>query len=555
MKIQSLKFKNVKGFNEDSNHSDGYNEINFSDSVNILIGTNSSGKTTILEILSYLSFGYHEEFTQNCFNLQQYPPYKANTQIEICLKVKEDIILLKYSSTKCDDEFFSMGNDSMFIDDYTSIAYKLVLDNININSVDIINEGINKYIFNDRAPKHESHKHFGILSDFHTFCWSRYLYPIKVVNFIEDKNREQPLVILLNNKHYLDYYNNDNKDPALELLESSFGINISYSTLPNDKKTVDKTFVSHPDEKIIFPINLEAGGIQWLLTLCHSIENNNGEFILIDEPETFLHPTYQKKLLLLIKSKKELQFIIATHSSTFINEQYTDKSFSIFRFNKFKFEKAENNLCDIIQDLGCKPSDILQTNGIILVEGISDIIYIKEWLRIYCLPEENKKLIEGSHFSFIEYGGKCLSHLCFENLTENVLKEKDLENLIDFIKINNNLFIVIDSDKRSENDKINKTKLRIKEEFSKNGKASSLWITEGKEIENYLPSSILNFQLNKYDDFITEYKKNNSYKIVDKKKFANKKIEMLNESNCFEKYDLKQKIESLYNTILKWNEI
>ena len=56
--------------------------------------------------------------------------------------------------------------------------------------------------------------------------------------------------------------------------------------------------------------------------------------------------------------------------------------------------------------------------------------------------------------------------------------------MISILLTNRNAAIVIDSDKRKNNSKINETKKRVKNEFEKYG--AFCWITKGKEIENYL---------------------------------------------------------------------
>ena len=78
------------------------------------------------------------------------------------------------------------------------------------------------------------------------------------------------------------------------------------------------------------------------------------------------------------------------------------------------------------------------------------------------------------------YGGKSLSHFTVDD---------KLDDLISILKTNKNAAIVIDSDKRQENARINSTKARIRKEFDAIG--GFCWITKGKEIENYIPTQAL----------------------------------------------------------------
>lgn len=56
----------------------------------------------------------------------------------------------------------------------------------------------------------------------------------------------------------------------------------------------------------------------------------------------------------------------------------------------------------ILDDLDVRASDLLQSNGIIWVEGPSDRVYIKHWLHQFC----QCSFKEGSDYQFLYYGGR-----------------------------------------------------------------------------------------------------------------------------------------------------
>jgi len=125
----------------------------------------------------------------------------------------------------------------------------------------------------------------------------------------------------------------------------------------------------------------------------------------------------------------------------------------------------------ICADLGIRASDIVQSNFIVWVEGPSDRLYIRHWISAV-----DPTLIEGIHYSIMFYGGRLLSHL-----TAN---DEEVTEFIRLRSLNQNLCVVIDSDKSSAHAKINDTKKRIIEEFEVGG--SKAWLTKGREIENYV---------------------------------------------------------------------
>ena len=68
--------------------------------------------------------------------------------------------------------------------------------------------------------------------------------------------------------------------------------------------------------------------------------------------------------------------------------------------------ETDNHARDILRDLRYQASDLLQTNGIIWVEGPSNRIYINRWLEL-----SGSKFTEGVDYSIMFYGGACLASL------------------------------------------------------------------------------------------------------------------------------------------------
>ncbi|SHU60945.1 Uncharacterised protein [Mycobacteroides abscessus subsp. bolletii] len=61
-----------------------------------------------------------------------------------------------------------------------------------------------------------------------------------------------------------------------------------------------------------------------------------------------------------------------------------------------------NELSQVCVDLGYRPSDLLQANYVVWVEGPSDRTYIRRWLQI-----ANPDLQEGIDYSIMFYGVDC----------------------------------------------------------------------------------------------------------------------------------------------------
>jgi hypothetical protein len=121
---------------------------------------------------------------------------------------------------------------------------------------------------------------------------------------------------------------------------------------------------------------------------------------------------------------------------------------------------------------------LLQANAVIWVEGPSDRIYLNYWLTIL-----NPDLVEGIHYSIMFYGGRLLSHLAGDQ------PQSHIDDFIALYRINQHSAIVIDSDRDGPSKRINATKRRVRSEFQ--ARDSFVWITAGREVENYLDPGVL----------------------------------------------------------------
>lgn len=230
------------------------------------------------------------------------------------------------------------------------------------------------------------------------------------------------------------------------------------------------------------PIESLGTGIHEVLILAAAATVNTNCLICIEEPELHLNPLLQRKLINYLNQHTENQYIISTHSTAIMDT--TDAEVYHIRLENgcsiVDRVTSDTKRSQVCEDLGFHPSDLMQANCIIWVEGPSDRIYVNHWINKFAAD-----LQEGIHYSVMFYGGKLASHLSCD-LDEDVAK-----GLISLRRLNRRSSIIIDSDKSKVSDAINPTKTRLVEEFNKG--PGHAWVTDGREIENYLaPSDILN---------------------------------------------------------------
>lgn len=311
--------------------------------------------------------------------------------------------------------------------------------------------------------------------------------------------------------------------------------------------------IPHTKEEIVLtidqnrlPLDSFGTGIHQLVMLCSTLVIHEDSIVCIEEPEIHLHPELQRKFINFLGKTKNTYFI-TTHSNVFLDSRYNTSIYHVqndgIKSTIFNTNQTSKTFT-ILNDLGYQSSDILQSNGIIWVEGPSDRTLLLKWISLL-----DKTLIEGLHFSIMFYGGRLLSHLSFEN-------DKIITELIPLLKLNRNAFVIMDRDGFSSNAKINQTKTRIKNELGD----KNTWITKGREIENYLTEKTLKnwLQIEKIvtnsDKKLEEIvcKVSNKKYDVSKSKYS---IEIAKhiEYEDMEILDLKLKINQLIKNIRNWN--
>lgn len=299
-----------------------------------------------------------------------------------------------------------------------------------------------------------------------------------------------------------------------------------------------------------------------LILIPHIEKKNLNDYIFgFEELENNIHPALLRRLNEYIyQASVEHDFIyfLTTHSNVLIDQFSKQEDAQIIHVTHNQNSSTCKTVTTYIEshgiltDLNIRASDILQSNGIIWVEGPSDRTYINWWINLW----SNGELKEGTHYSVVIYGGRLLSHLSADD-------PEGIDDCISILRTNRNAIMLIDSDKKYKSAKINATKRRIEREFEKMN--AFYWITKGKEIENYIPPEAVNELLkisdakgvNIYENFFDYL---NPYSKGQGDKYRNNKVQLaemitphMTRENLNGVLDLDKNMQRVCKEITNWN--
>lgn len=243
----------------------------------------------------------------------------------------------------------------------------------------------------------------------------------------------------------------------------------------------------------------------------------------IEEPELYLHPGLLRKFIEVINLDmfNKTQYFITTHSNVVLDTSAdANINMSIFKFKKLKdksnnrqetftVEQCNNGDASLLNELGVRNSSVFLSNCSVWVEGITDRLYLKHYLKLYTdkYPEK-KRFRENLDYTFIEYGGGNLVHFNFD--------PEDSSDTINAKYINNKIFLIADNDNSRPNSKKEQRKAHLKEVL--NGNFYELPVME---VENLITQETLKEVLisqNKGKEDVIRQKLNKE------RKFQNKKL-------------------------------
>lgn len=159
-----------------------------------------------------------------------------------------------------------------------------------------------------------------------------------------------------------------------------------------------------------------------LETYVELTDKKNGYILIIEEPEVYLHPSLQRKMIsTLIRLSKDNQVLFSTHSPISVSALSKEQIGLVVKENG-KAHVEDINIRKVISELGICPDDIMMDQGIIIVEGPDDELIIRS-----ILNKINKIVSEKIN---VIYTGSCTNLRFYANAEKLLNCHYDIPMLI-----------------------------------------------------------------------------------------------------------------------------
>lgn len=359
MNIKSVSIKSFKGIQ--------HVELKNCSPINILVGKNNAGKSSILHAIDMAILA---------LNLGSWHPFQLKLEIK--------------------DLFTDVGNFEiqLVLSDGQSIQVKSTKEFGPVVTPSGQNESVKSVlIFPDAGARLLNRQH-------RTPKW--------VYDRVEarDFGNVNALEILYSIKHYSQRsekgFNPTSYTSLIDEIKFYFP---DLTNIDSDRTDQDISTLIYEEYGRRLDILYSGTGLKHFIDVLIKTTLSKANIILLDEPEMGLHPDLQRQFieyLVKLSKEKQIQFFISTHSPIFLN--YSD-DFSFYRITNKKGVREVQTISPdathtLLSDFGIRPSDIFNQDICLLVEGASEVVFFE-----YIIRTLYKSDFEKVGVGIIQYGG------------------------------------------------------------------------------------------------------------------------------------------------------
>lgn len=419
MKLTSFQLKNYKPFNDSG-------QLHLGDGFNVVVGRNSSGKSALLQGIS-LRFGNTPHlsmrtkptaqsavpqrsealFTIACTGTELrnllfsrgerfYVPIKTGESNDP--KSLSQVLGGLFGSDQMEFRVRRFGNGDIEVSSYPSFGSFPT----QVNFVVEVNSDQTEFIFSGSTSGEDRQREVGALVGRH-FITHLYFFHAERLSIGESpfghntvlspdaRNLPEVLGVLQSNTGRMNRFNKYVSEvfPTIQ--------RVTVRPTPNNTWQIAVWMVDPFTERDDLAVSLtDCGtGVGQVLAILYVALTSSPPFartIVIDEPNSFLHPGAAKKLLEILRAFPHLQFIISTHSPEIIRAANPNTLSRVSWFDgmstveQVAVDKIDS-LEQVLRDVGASLSDVFGADRILWVEGPTEEI---------CFPLIISELLERS---------------------------------------------------------------------------------------------------------------------------------------------------------------
>jgi predicted ATPase len=245
-----------------------------------------------------------------------------------------------------------------------------------------------------------------------------------------------------------------------QTLKRIFGFAYLEINASADQKTLQVVIDSRP-----YRLQELGSGIAEFIVTFGNAAIRRPDYILIDEPELHLHPSLQTDFVLSLASYTKVGLVFATHSIG-LARTVGDRVFSLKRAGNLAsaspFEQTPN-FAEFAGEMSFSAFKELGCDTILLVEGVTDVKTVQQWLRLF--DKDHRVVV-------LPLGGEALI---------NGRAEPELAELK---RLSSHVSVLFDSERTTEGE----TPARTRREFGEvcNRLGFRFCMTRRRALENYL---------------------------------------------------------------------
>lgn len=225
-----------------------------------------------------------------------------------------------------------------------------------------------------------------------------------------------------------------------------------------------------------FTLDELGGGISHFILVLGNALIRQPSFILIDEPESALHPKMQEVFVRTLAFKARYGLIASSHSIGLARSVGSDRIYSLSKDQSGRLSLTpygdfyKPSIVQAIHELGYSQFVELGGNNILLVEGVTDIKCFKEILRKYGIDQD---------FIVLDLGGAAkIGKSRFDELNE--LKRLNAKSYS----------VIIDSERTSADAEL-RSELSEFVEMCRHDLGFHVFVTEYHSTDNYLTQNVV----------------------------------------------------------------